>query len=96
MHKLHKGTPRDISFSYEFGPKVHYSQGSWKDFCYPWPRGKAHRLLHLKKGKEHEVEHYENQQTVMTIRQDFADSFELGKPINHIKNLSMPSLQDSQ
>ena len=48
-----------------------------------------------KEGKEHEVEHYENQQTVMTVPQDIADSFELGKQINQNKNLSLPSLQDS-
>ena len=92
LQKLHKEIPRDISFYNEFGSKVHYAIehnddgqcGSNDFFPILCQKGKDQRLLHLKNdGEEHEVEHYENQQTVMATRQDNADYFKLGKPINN-------------
>ena len=100
LQKLHKEIPRDISFYDEFGSKIHYAiehnddgHCSSNDF-FPilCQKGKDQRLLHLKNdGEEHEVEHYENQQTVMATRQDIADCFKLGKSINQYKNLCLPS-----
>ena len=100
LQKLHKEIPLDISFYDEFGSKVHYTIehnddgqcGSNDFFPILCQRGKDQRLLHLKNdGEEHEVEHYENQKTVMATRQDIADCFKLGKSINQYKNLCLPS-----
>ena len=100
LQKLHKKIPRDVSFYNEFGLKVHYAIehnddgqcGSNDFFPILCQKGKDQRLLHLKNdGVEHEVEHYENQQTVMATRQDIDDCFNLGKSINQYKNLSLPS-----
>ena len=77
LQNLHKEKPRDISFSDEFGSKIHYAIehnddgecGSTDFFPMLCQKGKEQRLLHLKNGgEEHEVEHYENQQTVMATR----------------------------
>ena len=100
LQKLQKEIPRDISFYNEFGSKVHYTIehnddgqcGSNDFFPILCQKGKSQRLLHLENdGEEHEVEHYENQQTVMATRQDIADCFKLGKSINQYKNLCLPS-----
>ena len=88
LQKLHKERLRDISFYDEFGSKVHYAIEHNDDgYCgnnafFPilCQKGKYQRLLHFKNdGEEHEVEHYENQQTLITTRQYIADCFKLGK-----------------
>ena len=102
LQKLHKQIPRDISFYDELGSKLQYAIeqnddgqcGSNYFFPILCRKGKDQRLLHLKNdGEELELEHYENQQTVMATRKDIADCFKLGNSINQYKNFCLPSFK---